>query len=129
MNTITGDYQNNIPSLSSLEIKAYERIFKVFKMSLDDKEFYYYSTLKKIEFPEIDSNYLGTFNVNVRMPMTLISYKIYGDIKSWWIIYLLNKEAFGDDAPFYVEGGTELKYILDEYRISIYNDITQATIF
>lgn len=129
MNTITGEYRNNIDSLSSLDMKSYERIFKVFKMSVEDKDFYYYSTLKKIEFPEIDSIYLGNYEVETRMPMTIVSYKIYGDIKSWWLIYLLNKEVFGKDAPFYVEGGTEIKYILNEYRTLIYNDITQATLY
>jgi hypothetical protein len=123
-----GKYRSNIPSLSALHIKDYERIFKVFKASKDDKEFYYYNILNKIEFPEIDSEFVDFYNVPTRLPMTTISYNIYGDIKSWWIIYLLNKEKF-TGAPFFVEGGVQLKYITTSLRTAIYDDITQATVF
>lgn len=124
----TGLYQNKVESLSALSIKDYERIFKVFKSSVDDKEFYTYNILKKIEFPVIDSQFLDYFEVTSKMPLTLVSYKIYGDIKSWWIVYLLNKDKF-NGVPFYVDGGTQLAFIVDGLRASIYNDITQATIF
>lgn len=124
----TGQYQNQVPSLSALNVKDYERIFKVFKASTDDKEFFYYNILKKIEFPVIDSQYISYYEVRSRMPMTTISYNIYGDIKSWWILYLLNKDKF-TGAPFYVDGGTQLAYITDALRGIIYSDITQGTIF
>lgn len=124
----TGNYQNQVPSLSALSMKDYERIFKIFKQSVDDKEFYTYNILKKLEFPEIDSQFLGFYDVNARMPLTLLSWKIYGDIKSWWILYLLNIDKF-EGAPFYVNGGTQIKYIIDGFRTAIYFDITQATIF
>lgn len=128
MSVETGQYQNQIPSLSALSVKDYERIFKVFKASVDDKEFYYYNILKKIDFPVIDSQYIRYYEVKTRLPMTTISYNIYGDIKSWWILYLLNKDKF-EGAPFYVEGGTQLAYITDSLRGLIYSDITQGTIF
>jgi hypothetical protein len=123
-----GQYQNSVLSLSSLSIIDYERIFKVFKSSIEDKEFYYYNILKKIEFPTIDSSFLNYYEVPSRMPLTIISYELYGDIKSWWIIYLMNKDKF-DGVPFFVEGGTQLSYILDGFRTAIYTDITQATVF
>ena len=123
-----GEYQNQIPSLSALGVKDYERIFKVFKASTDDKEFYHYNILKKIDFPELDNSVVEFYDVPTRTAMTTISYNIYGDIKSWWILYLLNKDKF-TGAPFYVEGGVQLKYISDGLRSSIYDDITQATVF
>lgn len=123
-----GQYQNNIPSLSTLDIKSYERIFKVFKASEDDKDFYYYNILNKVEFPTIDSQFIEYYDVPARMPLTTVSYKIYGDIRSWWIIYLLNKDKFVG-APFWVEGGVTLRYINDSIRSAIYLDITQATVF
>lgn len=128
MSIETGQYQNQIPSLSALSVKDYERIFKVFKASVDDKEFFYYNILKKIDFPTIDSQYIKYYEVKTRMPMTTISYNIYGDIKSWWILYLLNKDKF-EGAPFYVNGGTQLAYITDALRGLIYSDITQGTVF
>jgi len=123
-----GQYQNTVPSLSALSIKDYERIFKVFKAATDDKEFFYYNILKKIDFPIIDSQYIRYYDVQTRLPMTTVSYNIYGDIKSWWILYLLNKDKF-TGAPFYVEGGVQLAYITDALRGLIYSDITQGTIF
>lgn len=123
-----GKYQNQMDSLSSLSMKRYERIFKIYKDSIDDKEFYFYNTLKKIEFPELDESVIGHHDVLARSPMTTVSYDIYGDIESWWILYLLNKDKF-KGVPFWVEGGTTLKYILPGVLGSIYFDITNATVF
>jgi hypothetical protein len=123
-----GKYQNEITSLSALSIRDYERIFKIFEQSLDNKDFYVYNILKKIEVPEIDSQYIEYYTVNTKMPLTLLSYKIYGDIKSWWLLYIINKDKF-IGAPFYVEGGTQIKYIIDSVRVAIYTDITQSTVY
>jgi hypothetical protein len=123
----TGKYRNEISELDPLEITDYERIFKVFTVD-GEKAFYYYNILKKIDFPEISPEFLGETNILSKTPMTTISFNLYGDIKSWWIIYLLNKDVI-PTIPFWVDGGTTLKYILPEYRSSIYNDITRSTIF
>ena len=123
-----GQYQNEITSLSALNVEDYERIFKIFKQSLNDKEFYTYNILKKIEFPTLGNQFLQFYNVQARTPLTTLSYRIYGDIKSWWIIYLLNKDKF-NGAPFYMNGGTEISYIPIAYKTSIYIDITNSTIF
>jgi hypothetical protein len=123
-----GDYQNNIESLSSLNIGDYERIFRVYSERVDDKEFPFYNILNKIDLDSIDSEFVDFYNVTTRMPMTTISHKIYGDIKSWWIIYLMNKDKI-QNPPFWVDGGVQLKYLKLEYRILLYNDITKNTIF
>jgi hypothetical protein len=123
-----GKYQDQIDALPPLDIEVYERIFKIFKDSIDSKEFYFYNILKKIEFPVLDEDVIGYENVLVRTPMTTLSHNIYGNIQSWWIIYLLNKEKF-DTAPFWVEGGIKIKYILPSVISQIYTDITQSTIF
>ena len=125
---ITGQYQNTIPSLSALKIQNYERIFKVFEQSVNDKNFYFYNILKRIDFPEIDSQYIEYYNVQSKLALTILSYKIYQDIESWWILYLLNKDKFMG-APFYVDGGTQIKYISDSVRTAIYTDITNSTVY
>jgi hypothetical protein len=124
----TGKYQNQISSLSALQLTDYERIFKIFEQSINDKKFYVYNILNKVDFPTLDSKYIEYFDVPTRIPLTTLSYQIYGDIKSWWILYLLNLDKF-DGAPFYVEGGTQIKHIKDYIRVSIYQDITQSTVF
>lgn len=123
-----GKYKNEIKDLTSLDVKDYERIFKVYQISENDKDFYYYNINHKIDFPLIDEKYLGYYDVKSNSPLTKISYDIYGDIKSWWIVYGLNKDLF-DDIPFVVRGGLTLKYILKDYRSQIYRDITQNTVF
>tara|TARA_R110002167_G_scaffold98020_3_gene258306 strand:- start:34069 stop:34467 length:399 start_codon:yes stop_codon:yes gene_type:complete len=124
----TGKYQNEISDLPELEIRDYERIFKIFKQSTEDKEFYVYNILKKIEFPELDSKYIEFYEVQKRTALSILSYQIYGDMKSWWIFYLLNLDKF-TGAPFYVDGGTQLKYIKDSVRSAIYQDITNDTVY
>jgi hypothetical protein len=124
----TGNYQNEITSLSALNLTDYERIFKLFQQSVDDKDFYVYNILNRIDFPEIDSQYIQYKDVQVKTALTILSYQIYEDIKSWWILYLLNKDKF-DGAPFYVNGGTQIKYVTDSVRTLIYSDVTQSTIF
>jgi len=123
----TGNYRIDIDDLDPVAITDYERIFKIFSME-GDKSFYYYNILKKIDFPDISTEFLGEKNIQAKTPMTKISFDLYGDIKSWWIVYLLNKDLF-DGAPFWVDGGSTIKYILPEYRSLIYNDITRSTIF
>ena len=124
----TGKYQNEISDLPELEIRDYERIFKIFKQSTEDKDFYVYNILKKIEFPELDSKYIEFYEVQKRTALSILSYQIYGDMKSWWIFYLLNLDKF-TGAPFYVDGGTQLKYIKDSVRSAIYQDITNDTVY
>jgi len=124
----TGKYQNEITELPDLGIRDYERIFKIFKQSVEDKDFYVYNILKKIEFPEIDSQYIEFYDVQKRTPLSILSYQIYEDMKSWWILYLLNLDTF-TGAPFYVEGGTQIKYIKDSVRAAIYEDITNDTVY
>jgi len=131
MKSITGklgEYQDNIPALSSLDITDYERIFKVHTASNNGKQFYFYNILNKIEFPtNIQSELLGLYTAKSKEPLTTTSFKIYGDIKSWWLIYLVNKSIIGKS--FFVEGGSQLTYILPEYRSLIYNQITTTTVF
>lgn len=124
----TGNYQNAIKELDAIGIRDYERIFKVFKQSVDDKDFYTYNILNRVEFPEIDTEFIEFYTPPKRMAMTILSYNIYKDIKSWWILYLLNKDKFVG-APFFVDGGTQIKYITDAVRVAIYQDITDSTVF
>ncbi len=125
---ITGKYQNEVKGLKKLDLSRYERIFKVFTEAKDGKEFYFYNLLNKIEFPKnIDSSLLGEYIAKSREPLTTTSHTLYGDIKSWWMIYLLNKDIIGK--KFFVEGGLQLSYILPEKRGLIFGQITNTTVY
>jgi len=124
----TGKYQDQVTGLPKLPLSRYERIFKVYTEGKDGKQFYFYNILNRMEFPtNIDSNLLDTHVVKSRQALTITSYDIYGDIFSWWIIYLLNKDVIGNS--FFAEGGQQLKYILPSKRGLIYQQMTDATIF
>ena len=123
----TGKYQDEVSALPDLPLNRYERIFKLFTEPNNGKEFYFYNILNKMEFPSnIDSSLLDTHIVKGRQALTSTSYDIYGDIHSWWIIYLLNKETIGNS--FFAEGGLELTYIIPSKRGLIYQQMTEATL-
>jgi hypothetical protein len=117
----TGTYRKDLKS------ENYDRIFKMYSEKLDDKEFQYYNILRKIDISNIDSEYLDFYNVKSKMPMTTLSFNIYGDIKLWWILYLVNKEIF-NGPPLWVEGGNTIKYIKKSYLNLLYQDINKNTV-
>ena len=80
-----------------------------------------------MEFPDnIDNSLLDVHNVLSKQALTTTSYDVYGDIHSWWIIYLLNKETIGNS--FFAEGGQQLTVIKPSKRGLIYQQITEATL-
>tara|TARA_R110000751_G_scaffold246426_1_gene346378 strand:- start:498 stop:905 length:408 start_codon:yes stop_codon:yes gene_type:complete len=124
----TGKYQDDIEALKTLPLTHYERIFKIYTEGKEGKQFYFYNILNKIEFPDnIDSKLIDTVIVTAREPLTTTSYNLYGDINSWWMIYLLNKPLLKN--MFYAEGGMQLKFIKKAQRGLIYQQITNTTAF
>lgn len=129
MNNILGEYQNDIPDLSTLDLGHYERIFKLYVTQNNGKDFYFYNILKRITMPEnIDSSILSVYRTRSSLPLTIISYNIYGDIRLWWLILLINKQEIGNDI-FVVPGDLELKYIKREFLTSVFQEITKLTIY
>lgn len=123
-----GDYQDNIEELDTLSITNYERIFKIFTLDNDDKQFYFYNILKKIVMPDnINSDYIEYYDNKSPAPLTLISHRIYNDIKLWWLIALLNKDKLQSNL-FVVPGGTQLQYLTAEALPLVFAQITKITI-
>jgi hypothetical protein len=122
-----GNYQSDIKSLSSLSITAYERIFKLYTTEKNTKEFLFYNILKKIEIPDtIDDEFVSFYNVKAAMPLTILSYKIYGDMKLWWLLFLVNKKTL-EANRFVVSGGVQIEYIKPEYLSLVLSQITKIT--
>ena len=85
-----GKFQNNIEELVDLEIYRYENIFKVYNTG--EKDFYFYNILKTINLPDnLDNNFFGFINLKKRIPLTTLSYEIYGTTYLWWLILIVNK--------------------------------------
>ncbi len=123
---ITGKYQDQVKALPPLPLNRYERIFKVFTEGKSGKQFYFYNLLNKIELPSnINSALLDTYTVVGRQPFTTVSYDIYGDIHSWWILFLLNKDLM--NKKFFFTGGEQLTYIVPSKRALLYQQMTRAT--
>lgn len=126
--SIQGLYQNNVPGLAKLKLQHYERIFKVFDIESTDKKFFFYNILRKIEFPDnIDPNIIKYHNMEISKPLTTISYDIYGDLRLWWLIFLLNKAVIGSNL-FIIPAGVQLKFIKPEFLETVFIQITNLSI-
>ncbi len=123
-----GEYQNNVLSLSAVDFTRYENIFKVYTEPTNGKEFYFYNILNKIEFPQnLNSDFFELHTVTGRMPLTTVSYHLYDTMHNWWILYLTNLNVLRN--KFFVEGGTQLKFIKPEYLAFVFNQMTRSTVF
>jgi len=126
--SIQGLYQNNVPGLAKLKLQHYERIFKVFDIESTGKKFFFYNILRKIEFPDnIDPNIIKYHNMEISKPLTTISYDIYGDLRLWWLIFLLNKAVIGSNL-FIIPAGVQLKFIKPEFLETVFIQITNLSI-
>lgn len=123
-----GKYQNQVTALSGSNFERYENIFKVYTQPTNGKQFYFFNILNKIELPtNMNSEFFDLFIVPGRMPLTTVSHELYENIHNWWVIYLANREILKHQ--FYIEGGTQIKYIKPEYLGFIYTEMTNATVF
>jgi hypothetical protein len=123
-----GEYQNNVLSLSAVDFTRYENIFKVYTEPTNGKEFYFYNILNKIEFPQnLNSDFFELHTVTGRLPLTTVSHDLYDTMHNWWILYLTNLNVLRN--KFFVEGGTQLKFIKPEYLAFVFNQITRSTVF
>lgn len=103
---MTGEYQNDIDILSDLELYRYENIFKVYNRG--DENFFYYNILKKIKLPsDMSEDIFSYVKYNTALPLTTLSYKIYGTTYLWWLIMIVNNIK----NPMKVESGFKIRFI------------------
>lgn len=115
-----GSYQNQINDLPTISKERYENIFKIYNIDDTSTNYRFYNILNKVTIPDdIDENLLGTINLNVKVPWTILSYKLYNTQFLWWLIFLLNKPK----NIFYADSGIEYKYVLPENIISVLDTI------
>lgn len=81
-------FQDNINELPKLKPENFENIFHVYQ---DKNDLYFYNLLQTIHFPQnLPASYFQQYSVTYGDTWPYISYKVYGDIKLWWIIALAN---------------------------------------
>jgi hypothetical protein len=128
MKTI-GSYQNDVEGLSSLNMSDYERIFRVYTANQDGMDMNYYNISKMIDMPDnVDGQYISFYTPKGNIPWTIASYNIYGSVKMWWLLALMNKDIL-DDNRFVIKGGTQIKHLIPEVLGLVYNQITNITVF
>jgi hypothetical protein len=116
----TGDYQNNIIDLPSITRERYENIFKIFNVKNESSDYLFYNILNKVNIPaDIDESILGTIDLDVKIPWTILSHRLYGTQFLWWLIFLLNKP----NNIFYADSGITYKYILPQNVEDVLNSI------
>lgn len=100
-------------------MENYTDIFKTYNTS---EGIPFYLLNKRIEFP--DDRGLFIYNsilMDTDIPWTLLSYRLYGDIKYWWLLCSLNKSSI-----FYAKEGSTIFYIKPEYLTLILSKITNV---
>lgn len=101
-----GQYQNDVDILPTLELYRYENIFKMYQKG--DDNFYYYNILKKIDIPDdINEDVFEFIKYPTSLPLTTLSYRIYGTTYLWWLLMIVNKIK----NPMKIESGVKIKYI------------------
>lgn len=122
MNPI-GLSQNLVSALPSLSRTRYENIFKVFKILKDkDNSYYFYNINNKVMVPvNLDDNVYSTIAISRNTAWTTLSYRLYGTIDLWWLIFLINKPK----DIFLARSGETYKYIKIDYLDDILSDIEQ----
>jgi hypothetical protein len=81
-------YQNQLKELPSLNEFSFENVFKMYK----DDGFYAYNILRTVKIPEkLDEGTFDNIRLAGELPWTIISQKLYGTIKLWWLLCLTNK--------------------------------------
>ena len=95
---------NEIPELNSIEKNHYENLFNMYQ---DDV--YYYNLMRTVSVPDnLDPSVYFIMKMNRPMPLTTLSYSVYGTIKLWWLICVTNNI---NDTVRPIEAGTILKII------------------
>lgn len=72
--------------------ERYENIFNLYKFNTDKGDtYYFYNILNKVTLPSnLDDSVFSYIRIEGDMPLTDISFKIYGTQYLWWLILLAN---------------------------------------
>lgn len=100
----------------------YENIFNMYKDTNENGDMYYFYNIgKKVTLPEnIDDSVFDYFSVPDTLPLTTISYQVYGSIHLWWLLLLCNNIQ---NSLKLITPGSVIKIIKKEYLASVLNSL------
>tara|TARA_R110000803_G_scaffold85393_1_gene151747 strand:+ start:360 stop:722 length:363 start_codon:yes stop_codon:yes gene_type:complete len=115
-----GQYQNKVDILPDLEMYRYENIFKLYQQG--EKNFYFYNILKKIKLPEdINEEIFDFVKYPAAMPLTTLSFRVYGTTQLWWLILIVN----GISNPQAIPSGVKIRIVKKAYLKTVLESIKQ----
>lgn len=119
-NIMDGEFQDKVELLPDLELYRYENIFKLYKQGEND--YYYYNILKKIKIPEdINEEIFDFVKLPDAMPLTTLSYRIYGTTYLWWLIMVVNDIS----NPMSIESGRRVRIVKKPFLRILLENIKQ----
>jgi hypothetical protein len=82
----------SVPNIPTVGAEYYENIFNVYQTQNNDA-YNYFNISNKVEIDttNIDENYLQYFYIDTPIPLTTLSYRIFGTQHLWWLIVIMNK--------------------------------------
>lgn len=82
----------SVPNIPPVGAEYYENILNVYQTQNSDA-YNYFNISNKVEIDttNIDENYLQYFYTDTPIPLTTLSYRIFGTQHLWWLIVVMNK--------------------------------------
>ena len=118
---MTGQYQNYIKDLPTLDLYRYENIFKVY--TAGDKQFYFYNIIKNINVPkDINNQIFDIVTLPPGLPLTVLSFQLYGTTHLWWLICVINSIQNPFDPNI---AGKQIKVLKRQYLKTVLDSIKQ----
>lgn len=102
--------------------ERYENIFNMYEVENSNFDKYvFYNISSKVTLPDnLNDNVFDYWTVPGLMPLTTISYRIYGTQHLWWLIMIANKLK---NPVKLLAPGTTIKAIKPDYLDQIYKSI------
>lgn len=115
---------NQIPDLPRIPNTRYENLFNVYTVKKDGKDFYFYNITNKVVLPtRVGGNFISKTTVNAKMTWATLSYKIYGTMNLWFLLYLLNNKD--NKISFTVDPSDDILYIKPAFLNSIIQKLNE----
>jgi hypothetical protein len=115
-----GQFQDSISFLSNLELYRYENIFRLYKEPKNG--YFYYNILKKIKIPDdINEQIFDFVKLPQGMPLTTLSFRIYGTTYLWWLILVVNNVT----NPMSIPAGERIRFVKKAFIKTVLENIKQ----
>lgn len=115
---------NQILDLPQIQTLRYENLFNVYTIKKEGKDFYFYNLNNKIILPkQINSNFLEKLTVPAAITWPTLSYKIYGTIFLWYLLYILNVKD--GEISFTTKANDEIVYIQPQFLNAIVQKLNE----